>query len=210
MSDSSSDVDRTNLPSPTPFIIPERGQYHVQELVMYGSVKKEWAAYLFQYLDNHCVTKVTYTEHETTYTNKYPIYGCTRERIPNIDLKLRERSDSKTKGHYHLKYYGHIEPEESVVYRKCINTFISSRNIDEFLTCLGLQKEYEYPVHGKVYTYNNIKIRTSELLLTPEDGGLWVVSDKSLLVEISINLPENVDYRPSAKLLVDFGKTLDP
>ncbi|CAI2322075.1 unnamed protein product [Caenorhabditis sp. 36 PRJEB53466] len=189
--------------------------YQTQECVLYGSIYTKHIPDLERRLAGLCDPGCEeFYEHEMSFS----LRSATNSADLKTDIKLRRRfkTDVQTANYWQLRYIGVPEPDQRcpTIVRKEISSLVHSTDMMTYAKALGLRMDYEWMSQGKLWTKSNIKIVHSNLTRTVRPGfydssSIKLVSDSSL-VEISISLPESVEYMPAAKTLRDFADQLMP
>ncbi|CAD6195506.1 unnamed protein product [Caenorhabditis auriculariae] len=187
--------------------------YQTQECILYGSVFSEFLPDLERRLAGLCDPgNEEYNEHEMSFSLR------TGNPTPDVTIRLRRRfrSDAYHNNQWLLRYIGVPEPDEKcpVIVRKVIDSVCYSHDMMVFAKTLGLRMDYEYITKGSVWTNGKIKIVTSHLQRSERPGHydstmIRKLSD-SVLVEMSISLPESAEYTQEAKRLRDFADQFVP
>ncbi|CAD5216939.1 unnamed protein product [Bursaphelenchus okinawaensis] len=201
--------NKDNIPSAALGLPPGSNKYRNQELVLYGSIKESFKDHLLQRLRGLCDPhEVKFSEHEMVFTLK------AGDAPVQVRMRRRMYHDSHS---WHCKYIGSQEPDPKcpVIVRKCVDSFISSHNMMDFLKALGLRMDYEYLTDGVLFTWGNIKVYVTRITYTNTTGkyeqeNRFRLSEDALFVEASTTLPEQADYNQAAKQLRDFADQLEP
>ncbi|VDP18630.1 unnamed protein product [Onchocerca flexuosa] len=176
----------------------------LKECILYGSVLKEHEEKLLQRLRGLCDPgQHSFNEHEMD---------------PDVTVRLRRKfgGPDANSFQWHFRYMGAAEPDVHcpTIIRKSIDSLIYSSNMMEFVKTLGLRMDYEYLTKGYLFTKGNIKIIINNITRTEKIGTydpnvLKPLSD-SLLIEMSVALPDTKEYMTTAKALRSFADQLSP
>ncbi|VDN50451.1 unnamed protein product [Dracunculus medinensis] len=186
--------------------------YQSVECVLYGSVLKEHENQLIQRLRGLCDPgQVNFSEHEM-------IFSLKTGQDPDVTVRLRRKFGGPDANSYqwHFRYMGAPEPSVTcpTLIRKSIDSLTYSHNMMEFVKTLGLRMDYEFITKGYLFMKGNIKVLINNITRTEKTGTydqnvLKPLSD-SLLIEMSIAVPDSKEYLPAAKILRDFADQVLP
>ncbi|MFH4975960.1 hypothetical protein AB6A40_002669 [Gnathostoma spinigerum] len=186
--------------------------YQSKECVLYGSVLKENEDQLVQRLRGLCDPgQAEFSEHEM-------IFSLRTGQDPDVTVRLRRKfgGPDANSFQWHFRYIGAPEPDVAcpTIIRKSIDSLIYSHNMMEFVKTLGLRMDYEYIAKGHMFTKGSIKIVISTITRTEKTGkydqDVLKPLSESLLVEMSVILPDSKEYMSTAKMLRDFADQLLP
>ncbi|CAL2028944.1 unnamed protein product [Caenorhabditis brenneri] len=188
--------------------------YQTQECVLYGSIFSKNIPDLERRLVGLCDPGCEeFFEHEMSFSLRT---STVMDLKTDIKLRRRFRADQQIQNYWQLKYIGVPEPDTKcpTIVRKEISSLVHSQDMMTYAKALGLRMDYEYLTQGKLWTKGNIKIIHSTLTKTLRPGvydstSLKAISDSSF-VEVSVSLPESIEYMPVAKQVRDFADQLMP
>ncbi|KAM3724403.1 Mediator of RNA polymerase II transcription subunit [Dirofilaria immitis] len=191
---------------------PSSSNYQCKECILYGSVLKEHEEKLLQRLRGLCDPgQHSFNEHEMVFSLK-------TGQDPDVTVRLRRKfgGPDANSFQWHFRYMGAAEPDVHcpTIIRKSIDSLIYSSNMMEFVKTLGLRMDYEYLTKGYLFTKGYIKIIINNITRTEKIGTydpnvLKPLSD-SLLIEMSVALPDTKEYMTTAKTLRSFADQFSP
>ncbi|GMT28330.1 hypothetical protein PFISCL1PPCAC_19627, partial [Pristionchus fissidentatus] len=186
--------------------------YQRKECILWGSLYEKNLLDLENRLAGICDPGYTdFNEHEMSFSLK-------TNATADVTLRLRRKFHAETSStnQWRFRYVGRPEPDPTcpVVVRKVIDSVAHSHNMMDFVKTLGLRLDYEYIAKGKVWTCGAIKIVVSSLKRTKIVGkyemeNLEKLGD-SLLIELSVTIPDSMEYLPVARQLKTFSTQLYP
>ncbi|CAB3407999.1 unnamed protein product [Caenorhabditis bovis] len=188
--------------------------YQTQECILYGTIYETYLPDLERRLAGLCDPgSEDFHEHEMSFSLRTGM-----SMTPDVTIKLRRRfkQDQGFLNCWMFRYIGVPEPDQKcpVIVRKVIDSCSYSHDMMTFAKTLGLRMDYEFITKGTIWTTGKIKIVTSCLYRSDRPGHYDQASIKkisnSVLVEMSINLPESAEYMHAAKQLRDFADQFMP
>ncbi|KAH7729714.1 mediator protein 18 [Aphelenchoides avenae] len=186
--------------------------YQTKECVLYGTILDTHKNQLLQRLKGLCDPGVTRFQDHDMCLRLQP-KDNPNEVATQVQMRRRLNTDPF---YWHCRYIGTPEPNPAcpTIVRKTIDSLIYSKDMMEFVKCLGLRMAFEYIADGYVYLKENIRVTVTKIQWTEKAGRYETNNRRDLtdshLVEATIMLPESAEYMAAAKKLREFADQLLP